>query len=121
MAAVYFLLLVKSSSQHLKEISIAGIVGHIKENMLPLLVGRRSNASVDWKPLPFSREKGTGKLASIPAIRYLKERMVKFQCTTRLAESAVYSIIMIYSWVIHLNYAGNYRSKKVLDQLYIGT
>ncbi len=61
-------------------------------------------------------------VASRPAVRYLKERLVKFQCTTRLAESAFYSIIMIFMG--NTPCAGNYRSKKFLDQLdklYIGT
>ncbi len=35
-------------------------------------------------------------LASRPAVPYLKERLVKFQCSTRPAESAFYSIIMIF-------------------------
>ena len=56
-----------------------------------------------------------GLVASRPAVRYLKERLVKFQCTTRLAESAVYSIIMIFMG--NTPCGGNYQSKKFLDQL----
>ena len=45
----------------------------------------------------------------------IRERLVKLQCTTRLAESAFYSIIMIFMG--NTPCAGNYQSKKFLDQL----
>ena len=54
-------------------------------------------------------------VASRPAVHYLKERLVKFQCTTCRAESAFYSIIMIFMG--NTPSAGNYRSMKFLDQL----